>query len=347
MKLRTALVAILGLTIPSVALAQKGKPLDPDGVPTKPGDEGADPDEGGEATGGEGGAEVELEDDPPPDDMEGTAENPDAPRLGDDTAAARVKVPVGKRTGYPLEEVLRPITLPEITSEVGLNAGFVADPTDLELGLRARYGITRQWQLGLTYLIGGVYEDAAAMSTKFNTGKAFGLDVTYLAQDFIAAHVTVPVYVDPVAVAITLGAPLKYRFANDKIAIVALDDLLDIKIATFIPSLTNEQLNEARVASDMTGTVQAQALIHLRAGVQVQLQPKLMVGGQFVQTIPAGGDSSGGNPGAGVIDESKTLLEGFGQLSPSPRFDVWGRIGWGALDDLGSFGLTFGAQFRI
>ncbi len=328
MKLRTALVATLGLSVPSLASAQKG-----DGAPA--------PVEG-EA---EGGAEVEMEDEPPPEDMDGTAENPDAPR-NDDEVDVVAKAPPVVRAGYPIEQVLRPITLPATTSEIGIDAGIAADPLDLELGLRARYGITRQVQLGLRYLIGGVYEDEASMDTTFNTGKAFGLDVSYLIKDFVAAHVTVPVYVDPVAVAVTLGAPMKFRFANDKFAIVALDDLLDIMIYNFIPSLTDESVNEKRVANDESNTVQAKALMHLRAGIEVQLQPELMIGGQFVQSFPIG-DASGTTAGTGVISETTTALEGLGQFSPSPKFDVWGRIGWGNLTDLGSFGLTVGAQFRI
>lgn len=345
MKLRTALVAVLGLALPSAAFAQKGTPIKPDGVPDKGEAEAEDPD-----AGGEGGAEVEMEEEAPPEDMEGIAENPDAPRLDDGDKGVEQHLPPAKRTGYPIEQVQRPLTLPAVTSEVGLDADFVADngsSVDLELGLRAKYAINRQWQLGLRYLIGGVYEDATAMSTKFNTGKAFGLDVTFLAQDFVAAHLTVPVYVDPVAVGLTLGAPMKFRFANDKLAIVALDDLLDIRLARFIPSLTSEALNEAQVSSDMTGTVQTKALIHIRAGVEVQMQKNLAIGGGFVQTFPAGGGGGGSFPGTDVVTTTTTTLEGFGQFSPSPKFDLWGRIGWGSLSDLGSFGLTFGAQFRI
>src|SRR5689334_11978303 len=141
MKLRSALVLALGLAVPSVALAQKGKPIAPDGVPDKD-ETAADPDEGGEAT-GEGGTDVEMEDEAPPDDMEGTSENPDAPRL-DEGKEVEATLPKATRVGYPIEEVQRPLTLPAVTSEVGLDAGFVAsngNSTDLELGLRAKYAI--------------------------------------------------------------------------------------------------------------------------------------------------------------------------------------------------------------
>lgn len=323
MKLSAAIVATL-LAVPTIASAQE-----------------EDENKEGEA----GGTEVELEDDVPPEDMEGTAENPDAPVREVDEVDKTV-APGTKESGYPVAQVKRPITLPQMTSEVGLDAGFIADPVDLELGFRARYGITRQWQVGLRYLIGGVYEDGASMDTTFNTGKAFGLDVTFLAKDFIAAHLTIPVYVDPVAVGIILGAPIKYRFANDKLAIVALDDFLEIMVATFSPSLTSERHNEALVVSDMAGDILPRTRINLNGGVEVQLKPDLALRGMFHVSVPQGG-SSGGFPGSGSIYENKTGIDATLQFTPSPRFDVWGKAGWDTLETLKSFGITAGAQFRI
>ena len=318
-RLRAALLAAT-LMVPAIASAQDPEPAE-----------------------GEGGQEVELEEDPPPEDMEGTAENPDAPRLvGDDeTVTEAATTPAPKRTGYPIEEVLRPITLPAVTSEVGLDVRSTFDPVDLETALRARYGITRQWQVGLRYLIGGYYDDDPIMddAAAFNTGKAFGVDVTYLVYDWLAAHVTLPFYVDPFAMGITIGAPMKFRFGgeDDGWAIVALDDFLDIRIVEFVPSLVSERTNELFVDAVDTGTTTAKGNLHLRAGVIKQFSPQMAIKGNIVQTFQDFGDND--NP---------TGIEAAIQYSPTKDLDVLGRLGIDALDQASSTtGLIVAAAYRI
>jgi hypothetical protein len=294
---------------------------------------------------GEGGQEVELEEDPPPEDMEGTAENPDAPRrVGEEEAVTGGVAPPPKSTGYPIEDVLRPITLPAVTSEVSLDVRSTFDPVDLETGLRAKYGITRQWQLGLRYLIGGFYDDDLVnMDDKaaFNTGKAFGLDVTYLVYDWLGAHVTLPFYVDPFAMGITIGAPMKFRFGEDQPgkgwAIVVLDDFLDIPIYEFMPSLTSERQNELFVDAVESGDVKANGNIHLRAGIIKQFSPEMALKGNIVQTFVDFGDTD--NP---------TGIEAMIQYSPTKDLDVTGRLGIDALDNASSTtGLILAAAYRI
>ncbi len=327
-RLRTALVVALGVSVPAVAAAQRPGPA------PAPADDAKPAPADGE------GQEVELEDDPPPDDMEGTSENPDAPRLvGGEEVPTGPQAPAVKRTGYPLEELLRPLTLPAVMTEVGLDLRSTFGNFDAEIGLRARYGITRQWQLGLRYLIGGLYDDPASVgddAVKFNTGKAVGLDVTYLVFDWLAGHVTIPVYVDPLAVAVTLGAPMKFRL-NDKLAIVALDDFIDIRISNFVPSLTHESVNEGNVILDETNSTRARGNLHLRAGVIYQHKPDLALRGEFRQTFEDFGDN-----------DNATALDASVQYSPSPKMDVTGRIGFERLDDaVDSFGLLVAAAYRI
>src|SRR5687767_12375654 len=57
------------------------------------------------------GSAVQPIEDAPPSDMEGKDENPDAPR-GTEVVVVGPTVKVEKPTGYPIEEALRPITLP-------------------------------------------------------------------------------------------------------------------------------------------------------------------------------------------------------------------------------------------
>ena len=164
---------------------------------------------GAAAAGSDAGSAVQMAEDPPPSDMEGTNENPDAPKTGDGSGSSAVVVaPVEKKSGYPIEESQRPITLPKNMSEVSINPHAQVKPFAGSMALRARYGITRQAQLGLTYLLGGAFDDPKTTDTKvgFHPGKAVGLDVTVLLQDWIAVRLGVPVYIDPVAVSLERGA---------------------------------------------------------------------------------------------------------------------------------------------
>ena len=93
-----------------------------------------------------------------------------------------VAAPVAKKpTGYPIEEALRPITLPQNMAEVSIASALRSSPFADADALRARYGITPQVQLGLTYVFGGIYDDPTTdekTGKAFHAGKAVGLDVT-------------------------------------------------------------------------------------------------------------------------------------------------------------------------
>lgn len=298
------------------------------------------------------GTDVELGEDPepPPEDMDGTSENPDAPKLIDDGSGNAPKIaPAVKRSGYPIEEVLRPLTLPAVTSEVGLDVRATFGELDIEFGLDAEYGITRQWQIGLRYGIGGLFDgdpSDADDAKKFQTGKAFGLDVTYLVKDWVAARVTLPVYVDPFAMGMVLGAPMKFRF-GDKLAFIAVEDFLEIKFARFIPSLRSEAENTAAVAVDDIGTELPNVNLRLGGAVIYQIAPDMAFRGDFAQrfTNAFGGTDT---PGTDSVSGSPTSIGGLIQFSPSPRFDLVGGI---AIDDMadidGSFNLRLSAAFRI
>ena len=65
-----------------------------------------------------------MTEDAPPADMNGTDENPDAPQDVDERRPTAVVAPADEaaRRGYPIEEALRPITLPQNMSEVSIDA---------------------------------------------------------------------------------------------------------------------------------------------------------------------------------------------------------------------------------
>src|SRR5215470_5361084 len=66
----------------------------------------------GSAGTGEGSA-VQMTEDPPPSDMTGTAENPDAPRsmIDAETPVIATVAAPPRPPGYPIEQTLRPIAL--------------------------------------------------------------------------------------------------------------------------------------------------------------------------------------------------------------------------------------------
>ncbi|HVK78253.1 MAG TPA: hypothetical protein VM734_33340 [Kofleriaceae bacterium] len=289
------------------------------------------------------GSEVELDEDPPAspgaDGESGTEENPDAPRFGDDPVIEGPQAPRAKRTGYPVAEVARPITLPDFTSETRLELPiFPSGGIDAELGLRARYGITRQAQIGVRYAVGGFYDDPGDMSDKveFNTGKAVGVDFQYLVTDWIAPRIVIPMYVDPFAIGMTLGAEMKFRI-GDKLALVGFEDIVSFKLTDeFVPNLENERNNEVTVIGRRSDTIAPDGHLRFDFGAVYQATPELAITGRFGVTFVDFRD-----------DDTPTSLRVQAQFTPKPSFDVIGRIGFEALDDSSSLNLGGAIQFRI
>ena len=298
-------------------------------------------------------------DEGPPPDMDGKDENPGAPRPlpGEETKVVVVapeKKP--KTSGYPIEEVLRPITLPANMAEVALGpraqvdidgVGYAGSDT-----LRARYGITRQIQIGLNYAVAGIYDDPKTSDDKvgFHPGKALELQVAYLIKDFIGVKLGVPVWIykpaemtdsSAPAFGLNIGVPMKFRF-GEKFALGAFDDLLSIKITQFAPSLEHEYLNAYRAASRDTNTSQSAGFIRFAAYGVYQQSPKLALIGRFGIQLE---DFSTRNTdaGGGVVTTIRAGLE----YTVKRYLDVGISLGFEDLDDLGSFGPTGLLAFRI
>ncbi|CAN5755560.1 hypothetical protein BH11MYX2_BH11MYX2_36040 [soil metagenome] len=301
-------------------------------------------------TGATGGSAVEMTEDPAPSDMEGTNENPDAPRVGDEQNRV---VPVAapdkpKRSGYPTEEVFRPITLPENMSEVSLDLHAALSPYTGAGVIRARYGITRQVQLGLTYLAGGIYNDrkfGASLTdkTKFHAGKAVGLDVTVLVQNWLGIRIGVPVYVDPIAVGLTLGAPIKFTFF-DKLSISGLEDVVNIKLAKFMPNFYYQSTNAAYAAANATNTRQQAGYLNFAFTATYQNDERTAF------QLHAGvrlDDFSGTQTSAGKFSGSTTFLRVGIERTVKQFFDVGGSLGFDDLAHGGTFGPQVYAAVRI
>ncbi len=298
----------------------------------------------GSGSGSAEGSAVEMVEDPPAD-MEGTSEDPDAPRIGDGSAAVVVVPEKQKTVGYPIEEALRPITLPANMSEITLGATVPVDPFVPTAVLRARYGITRQVQLGLTYVLAGVYDDPSTTGTDKSTihpGKAVGVDVTVLMQEWIGIRIGVPVYIDPIAFALQLGAPMRFRFADGKLTLGGLEDLLTIRLYEFPPSLTSEVQNAAGAFNEDNNSIQSKGNFRVSAFAIYQHSPKTALIGRVGLTLEdfSGTRSAGGGG-------STTFIRAGLQHTPKKYVDVGFSLGWEDLSKVGAFAPQVYVNLRI
>lgn len=279
------------------------------------------------------GQEVQMAEDPPPNDMEGTDESPE------NAVSTEPKVVVAKvveHTGFPIEAVARPITLPRNMSEVAIELRSTLSPFVSNATLRARYGITRQWQIGLHYNGGGFFEDPVSGKSGYNVGKAAGLDVTYQVQHYVGVTFGVPIYLDPVATAIAVGVPLHFRF-GPKYAVGGLDDLLDIRVTKFVPSFYSEEENEVGANNIRTKTITPKGNLRFAGWGMYQHKPNLAFYGRL---------------GVTAVDYSSLnllyVMRAGLSYSPKRFLDLGASIGF---DDLALPGRTFGIEaslaFRI
>jgi hypothetical protein len=306
------------------------------------------PDAGAAAgTGSAAGSAVQMAEDPPPADPSGTAENPDSPRTVDAEApaVAAVVAPAPPRTGYPVEEVLRPITLPQNLAEVSIMPHAVVSPYASSMALRARYGITRDIQLGLTYQLGGIFDDPSTVESRqaFHSGKAVGVDVTVMLLPWLGVTAGVPIYISPVAASLTLGAPVKFTI-TDQFAIGGLDDLLDIRLSRFAPTFYSELQNATNAADTMTNTIKSSGELRVSGYGIYQYQRDFAIIGRIGIQLEdfATGKSNG------CLDECATtfLSAGF-HYAPRRYLDLGLQIGFDDLAHGGSFAPAGFLAFRI
>lgn len=346
------LISILGVSLVATTtfVAAAPAPKKP-ATPVAPAKEPAPP-AGGAAGGGSGaapaggdaaGSAVAPIEDSPPGDMNGVDENPDNPHAMTNQEPKSETAPVIKKnTGYPIQEVLRPITLPQNMSEVSIAPHLQADPFFASDAIHARYGITSQVQIGLTYLYFGAYDrsvvdPALSKKTGFHSGKAFGIDVTVLIQSWLAVKIGVPYYITGNAFGLQLGAPMKFTF-GDKFSVGGLDDLLNIRISKFAPSLTNEEENAIQVQNDKINTQQSNGHLRFSFYGEYQQSDKLAFIGRIGIDTDLGVTSGGGGAGTNSASGSATFIRAGLQFSPRRYFDAGINIGWDDLARLGSFG---------
>ncbi len=299
------------------------------------------------APAGAEGTAVQMTEDPPPSDITGTTENPDAPRSLVDPESATVVATVApaRKIGYPIEEVARPITLPQNLSEVSVAPHAVVSPYAGSTALRARYGITAKIQLGLTYVLGGIFDDPSTRESKqgFHPGKAVGLDVTVMLKDWVGVKVGLPVYISPLAVSIALGAPIKFMF-GDKLALGGLDDLLNIRINRFAPTFYQELQNATNAFDTTTNTIKSQGELRVSLFGIYQYRPNLAI---IARTGIQMEDFATGKTDGCVGECLTTFIHAGVSFSPRKYLDLGGSIGFDDLAHGGSFAPAGFLAFRI
>jgi hypothetical protein len=294
----------------------------------------------GGAPAGDDGKTVDLpEDDTTVADPSGMQENPDAPP-GTTTGIAVVAPPPPPEApkGFPIEDALRPITLPALMSEAGLDFRNNIDPYDGNATLRGRFGITRQWQIGLEYTVGGFFDDldTAEDKVKFNTGKSLGLDVTYLVRSWLGVRVALPFYMDPFAMGVTIGAPMKFRLGK-KFAFGGMGDFLSIKIHNFVPSTTDERVNDVNTYLVDSNSATSDGSLRFSGFATYQAKPNIAVGGMVGWVYEDFDDT-----------EVPYSLHVKAQYSTSNKLDFGGVFGFGDLSDArNSIQLNVYGQLRI
>jgi hypothetical protein len=330
----------------SAALAQNKAPA-PAPTPAPPA-AGSGSGSGSAAAPADGSAVQPIED-APPGDMEGRDENPDAPHgTGDDTTGVVATPKMMKPAGYPLEQSQRPITLPANMAEVSIGPHFQVNPYAGTDALRARYGITKQIQFGLTYVMGGVYDQPTTNMKRdygFHVGKAAGVDVTVLLTNWLAVRGGVPVYFDPFAVSFAAGAPMKF-ILNEKLAIGGLEDVMNIRIKRFPPSFYQELFNAQGAANEINGSQQSRGRLRFSGFVEYQQNPKMALLGRVGLETDLGAGSSGA-AGTATASDTVTFIRAGVQYSPKKYLDVGGTLGFDDLSKAGSFGLAGILAVRI
>jgi len=346
------LTSILGVTLLAtaslVAAAPKDAKKDKAAVPAKePAKGSAAGSASGSATAAAGsgdaaGSAVAPIEDAPPADMNGVDENPDNPHGVGTETKVQAAAPIVKKVGYPMEEALRPITLPANMSEVSIAPRAQVSPGFGTGAMYARYGITPKVQLGLTYLFASFYNQqqidmGSSSSTKFHSGKTFGIDVTVLLQNWLAVRVGVPVYVSPLAMSLTLGAPMKFSF-GDKFALGGLDDLLNIKLDRFAPRFDQDIYNAigaAGTCDTCNRTAQSNGILRLSAYGIYQQSSQLAIIGRIGFDNSLGGGT--GMAGTSSPNSTKAFIRAGLEYTVKSFFDVGASLGFDDLSVLGSF----------
>jgi hypothetical protein len=282
-----------------------------------------------------------VNDDPNQADAETTKdENP--------TATVAKKARATKAT-FPVELTQRPMTLPENTAEIAVDApiyfGGTVDgaPTDAPtLGgratqvLHAAYGVTQDIQVGVSYGFGSERFSPPAGQNGYEAGKAFSVDGAYtILPDHLAVQVNLPFYADPFATSIVVGVPFRVN-VNDKLALVGGQDLIEVAFNKWPVRTWDTEFNLDEATRDKPGQEPFSAgAVNVQFGAQVQVKKNVAITGWTRLHFE---DFNG--------DDLPVPLY-LGVMWSKWNVDLGARLGFARLDEAESFGLGLSAAYRL
>ena len=261
----------------------------------------------------------------------GAGETPDVPPEFDAEPPDSETTPaVTQDEGYPITLALRPLTLEAGMSELTAEVPLFFSPVRAIGVLRGRYGITDEIELGLRYSPGAVAEEGSI------AGRTVAIEGQYRIFHWLAAQLSIPVLLDPVAMGVFLGAPMKLRVLDD-IALFFGRDLLSFRIYGFVPEVEDPQLTATRTRERDINTVLPRGDVRLIGGVIYQLEPNLALTGEI-----------GVVAGNFTLRNASVPLRAALAYSVSNMVDLGARLGWNNLDQAReSFGAAVFATFRL
>jgi len=276
----------------------------------------------------------------------GAEENPDDPDAltnkspdADEAATAKAEAPA-EPGEYPQRWIDRPIILYKNMAEIRVEAPFSFEEPLLGVSLaaRGRFAVSDDIEVGLRWSAIAFHESVptgGGVDGTNTAGKAIELDVVYRVFDWLGAQVSVPFYVDPFAMGITLGAPMQGNIGPLRFFFGR--DLVQIKVAKFVPYWDNPVVNEGLVAADNVNAVTSNGRVNILFGAAYQARDDFALiaeGGWVYEDF-----SNNDNP---------VPLWLSGIWSPSNKIDLGLQTGFGSLDQpTDSFGVRLFAGLRI
>lgn len=282
---------------------------------------------------------------------EGAEENPDDPDAltipkkeeGDQKEEAKAEPEQGP---YPQRQIDRPITLYRNMAEIRLDTPFVIDNlagsgsdsslTGITLAVQGRFGVTDKAEVGLRWGAVAFHEKIGTppSDSSVTSGRAVQLDAVYQIFGWLGAQVSLPFYLDPFAMGLTLGVPLQGEIGP--IRFYGLRDLVQIKLVKFAPIPNAVIYNDAQIDLDELNTTLPDGRLAFSFGAIYQHSDAFS-----------------------IMAESGWILEDFknrdaavplkvGPLySPNNKIDVGLLTGFTRMDETDSFFLSLLAALRI
>ena len=222
--------------------------------------------------------------------------------------------------------------MPGGTSEISFALPALLDPDAYAFGatLRGTYAITSEAQVGLRYGFGAFTEDG------FDVGKAVSLDTQYRITDNISAQVSIPIFLDPFALGVVLGAPMQFTFF-DSFRLSFGEDLVAIKVHEFLPSIDNAAQNSAAIANLEDNTITPLWIGKAALRAVYQQSEKLALDAQFGVQFDDRDDTA-----------NTTLFNIGATYVHNTDLDFGCRIGAASLSEfVETLGLSIFASYRI